>query len=89
MELSDAWIRFGSMFLGAICGQVIYELCFRRNRVDRDELRRWQEHQESFNKAICDDYQKAEGHVNRMVEQVNGSLCEMRRIIARQLGDLQ
>ena len=87
MELSDAWIRFGSMFLGAICGHVIYELCFRRNRVDRDELRRWQQLQESFNEAICADYQKAEQHVNHMVSCVNNSLREMRKIIDEQLGD--
>ena len=89
MELSDTWIRFGSMFLGAVCGQAIYELCFGRNRVDRDELRRWQEHQEAFNKTICADYQKAEEHVNRMVEHVNGSFREMKRMIDGQLGDFQ
>ena len=80
------WHRFLAMAAGAFVGQWIFELCFRRS-VDPDRLGQWQEHQESFNRAIAGDFKKTEDHVNRLVGHVNGSLREMRTLIDEQLGD--
>ena len=80
------WPGFLAMAAGAFLGQWIFELCFRRS-VDPVYIRQCQDFQEDLNIAIAIDLKNTRDHVNRMVDHVNGSLREMRRLIDEQVGD--